>query len=124
MAVRGVGEIIAVGVQSYFRDPGARKLIEKLRRAGGNFSEPRTVASGGALNGKTVVITGTLSTLSRTRATEVVEQAGGRVTSSVSRSTSFLVAGEEAGSKLEKAKSLGVEIIDEKELLRRIGNST
>jgi DNA ligase (NAD+) len=122
--VRGIGEIIAVGVESYFRNPAARKLIEKLRRAGVNFTEPRQITSGGALSGKTVVITGTLPTLSRSRATEVVEQAGGRVTNSVSRSTSFLVAGEEAGSKLEKARSLGVEIIDEAELLKRIKGST
>jgi DNA ligase (NAD+) len=123
MAVRGVGEIIAVGVESYFRDPAARRLIEKLRAAGVNFTEPRQVASGGALSGKTVVITGILPTLSRTRATELVEQAGGRVTNSVSRSTSFLVAGAEAGSKLAKAQSLGVEIIDEAALLKRIGKS-
>jgi DNA ligase (NAD+) len=123
-AVRGIGDIIAVGVESYFRDPAAQRLIEKLRRAGVNFTEPRKVASGGVLSGKTVVITGTLPTLSRTRATEIVEQAGGRVTNSVSRSTSFLVAGEEAGSKLEKATSLGVEVIDEAELLKRIKGST
>jgi len=120
MAVRGIGEIIAVGVESYFRNAAAKRLIEKLRKAGVNFTEPRTVASGGALSGKTVVITGTLPTLSRTRATEVVEQAGGRVTNSVSRSTDFLVAGTDAGSKLGKAKELGVEIIDEAELLKRI----
>ena len=120
-AVRGVGDIIADGVSGYFKNPGARRLIEKLRKAGLNFTEPRQVAAGGALSGKTVVITGTLPNLTRTKATEVVEQAGGRVTNSVSKATSFLVAGEEAGSKLEKARSLGVEIIDEAELLRRIG---
>jgi DNA ligase (NAD+) len=120
-AVRGIGDIIADGVVAYFSDRSARRLIEKLRKAGVNFTEPRQVAAGGALAGKTVVITGTLPTLSRTKATEVVEQAGGRVTNSVSKATSFLVAGEEAGSKLEKARTLGVEIIDEAELLRRIG---
>lgn len=119
-AVRGVGDIIADGVVAYFSDRSARRLIEKLRTSGVNFTEPRQVAAGGALSGKTVVITGTLPNLSRTKATEVVEQAGGRVTNSVSKATSFLVAGEEAGSKLEKAKSLGIEIIDEAELLRRI----
>lgn len=120
-SVRGVGPIIADGVVRYFRDPGARKLIAKLRSAGVNFSEPRQVAAGGALAGKTVVITGTLPNLTRPNATEAVEKAGGRVTSSVSRSTSFVVAGEEAGSKLEKARGLGVEVIDEAELMRRIG---
>jgi DNA ligase (NAD+) len=122
-AVRGVGDIIADGVVAYFSNKGAKRLIEKLRKAGVNFTEPHQVAAGGALSGKTVVITGTLPTLSRTKATEVVEQAGGRVTNSVSKATSFLVAGEEAGSKLEKAKSLGVEVIDEAELLKRIGGA-
>ena len=120
-AVRGVGDIIAEGVAGYFSDRSAKRLIEKLRAAGVNFTEPTQIVAGGALSGKTVVITGTLPTLSRTKATEVVEQAGGRVTSSVSKATSFLVAGEEAGSKLEKARSLGIEIIDEAELLKRIG---
>jgi DNA ligase (NAD+) len=122
-AVRGVGDIIADGVVAYFSNKGAKRLIEKLRKAGVNFTEPHQVAAGGALSGKTVVITGTLPTLSRAKATEVVEQAGGRVTNSVSKATSFLVAGEEAGSKLEKAKSLGVEVIDEAELLKRIGGA-
>jgi DNA ligase (NAD+) len=121
-SVRGVGSIIAEGVVEYFSNPGAKKLIEKLRKAGVKLDEPRQVAAGGALSGKTVVITGTLPTLSRTKATEAVEQAGGRVTNSVSKATSFLVAGEDAGSKLEKARSLKVEIIDEAELLRRIGD--
>jgi DNA ligase (NAD+) len=119
-AVRGVGDIIADGVVSYFSNRSAKRLIEKMRDAGVNFVEPRQVAAGGALSGKTVVITGTLPNLSRTKATEVVEQAGGRVTNSVSKATSFLVAGEEAGSKLDKAKALGIEIIDEAELLRRV----
>lgn len=122
-AVRGVGDIIADGVVAYFSERSAKRLIEKLRAAGVNFAEPRQVTAGGALAGKTVVITGTLPTMSRTKATEIVEQAGGRVTNSVSKATSFLVAGEEAGSKLEKARSLGVEIIDEAELLRRAGNA-
>jgi len=124
LGVRGIGDIIAVGVHSYFRDRNAQRLIAKLRAAGVNFTEPRKVAAGGALAGMTVVITGTLPTLSRTRATEVVEEAGGRVTNSVSKSTTFLVAGADAGSKLEKAKSLGVEIIDEAELMKRIESST
>ena len=120
-AVRGIGPIIAEGVVAWFENPSARKLIEKLRSAGVNLTEPRQVARGGALSGKTVVITGTLPNLSRSEATEMVENAGGRVTSSVSKATSFLVAGEEAGTKLEKARSLGIEIIDENELMDRIG---
>jgi DNA ligase (NAD+) len=120
LQVRGIGEIIARSVVSYFANPTTQRLIDKLRKAGVNFTEPRTRAAGSGLAGKTVVITGTLPTLSRKEATELVEANGGHVTSSVSKSTSFVVAGEEAGSKLEKARQLGIEIIDEAELRRRV----
>lgn len=119
--VPGVGDVIAHAVVSWFADPAARALVAKLRERGVTFTEPRPAASGGALKGKTVVITGTLPTLSRAQASELVESNGGRVASSVSKQTSFVVVGEDAGSKLEKARSLGVETIDEAELLRRVG---
>jgi len=121
--VRGIGSTIADGVVAYFSDPAGRTLVEKLRSHGLNFTEPRAVVAGGPLSGKTLVITGTLPTLSRAKATATIEAAGGRVTGSVSKSTDFLLAGEEAGSKLEKAKSLGVTIIDEADLLRRVGSA-
>ncbi len=121
--VRGIGATIANGVVAYFSDRAGRALVEKLRSRAVNFTEPRAVVAGGALSGQTVVITGTLPALSRTKATSMIEAAGGRVTGSVSKSTDFLLAGEEAGSKLDKAKTLGVEIIDEAELLRRIGSN-
>jgi DNA ligase (NAD+) len=120
--VRGIGATIADGVVAYFSDPAGRRLVEKLRSYGVNFTEPRAVVAGGPLSGKTVVITGTLPTLSRSKATATIEAAGGRVTGSVSKSTDFLLAGEEAGSKLDKAKTLGVEVIDEAELLRRVNS--
>jgi DNA ligase (NAD+) len=120
LAVRGIGDIIAEAVVQYFADPSVKKLIEKLRTAGVNLEEPRQISAGGALSGMTVVITGSLPTLSRTQATELVEAAGGRVTSSVSKATNFVVAGAEAGGKLEKAKALGTEIIDEATLLDRL----
>lgn len=123
LAVRGIGATIANGVVAYFSDPAGRALVEKLRSRGVNFTEPRAVVAGGPLSGQTAVITGTLPTLSRAKATAVIEAAGGRVTGSVSKSTSFLVAGGEAGSKLERAKTLGVEIIDEAGLLRRVNSS-
>jgi DNA ligase (NAD+) len=123
LSVRGIGATIANGVVAYFSDPAGRALVEKLRSRGVNFTEPRAIVAGGPLSGQTAVITGTLPTLSRSRATAMIEAAGGRVTGSVSKSTSFLVAGEEAGSKLEKAKTLGVEIIDEADLLRRVNSS-
>jgi DNA ligase (NAD+) len=117
--VRGIGDIIARSVVAYFSDPSAHPLLDELLRHGVALVEPRAAESSGARKGCTVVITGTLPTLSRGAATELVERSGGRVTSSVSRNTSFVVAGEEAGGKLEKARTLGVEVIDEAELLRR-----
>jgi DNA ligase (NAD+) len=121
LAIRGIGETIALALTAYFKDKSAQKLIEKLRNAGVNFTEPKQIVSDGALKGMTIVITGTLSTLSRTEATELIEASGGRVTSGVSKSTDFVVVGDDAGSKLEKARALGVETIDEAELRRRLG---
>ena len=121
--VRGIGGTIAGAVTAYFANPTTQKLIDKLAALGVNFTEPRQAAASGALSGRTIVITGTLPSLSRTEATELVEANGGHVTSSVSKSTSFVVAGESAGSKLDKARQLGVEVIDEDELLRRIGRT-
>lgn len=123
-AVRGVGTVIARAVVHFFGDRSAQRLIAKLERAGVNLSEPRTVSADGVFQGKTVVITGTLPTLSRDRATELIEGAGGRVTSAVSKATSILVVGADAGSKLAKARELGTEIIEEAELLRRLGAPT
>ncbi|MGQ0649641.1 MAG: NAD-dependent DNA ligase LigA [Gemmatimonadaceae bacterium] len=121
-SVHGIGEIIAVSVAGYFADEAARSLIERLRVSGLTLSEPKPVSVTGALKGLTVVITGTLASLSRQEAEHLLESAGARVSDSVSKKTSFLVAGEAAGSKLEKAKALGVEVIDEAELLRRTGH--
>jgi DNA ligase (NAD+) len=116
-----VGEIIARSVVAYFGNASTRRLIEKLRRRGVNMEEPKARVAGRSLAGATVVITGTLPTLSRTQASELVESHGGHVASSVSKSTTFVVVGEDAGSKLEKARSLGVETIDEAELVKRVG---
>jgi DNA ligase (NAD+) len=121
LAVRGVGEIIARSVVSYFANETTRQLIAKLKRAGVNMTEPRARAAGSSLRGQTVVITGALPTLSRVEATQLVEAHGGHVTNSVSKSTSFVVVGEDAGSKLDKARALGIEMIDEAEFLRRVG---
>jgi len=121
--IRGLGETIAQSVASYFRDPSARDLLDKLERAGLTLTEPMQAAASGALAGLTIVITGTLPTLSRTAATELIERNGGRVTSSVSKATSFVVAGTEAGTKLEKAQALGITVVDEAELLSRIASA-
>jgi DNA ligase (NAD+) len=118
LAVRGIGDVIARSVARWFADPQALELITRLQVLGLNFEEP-LAATGTAFAGQTFVLTGTFPTLSREQATALVEQHGGRVTSSVSKKTSVVVAGEDAGSKLEKAKELGIPVIDEAELLRR-----
>lgn len=119
-AVRGIGEVIAQSVRHFFDDPTSQALLEKLGRHGLTFTEPEAQQASATLEGATVVITGTLPTLSRSDATALVERAGGRVTGSVSKKTTFVVAGADAGSKLEKAQALGVEVIDEAELRRRV----
>jgi DNA ligase (NAD+) len=120
-AIPGVGDTIAGAVASFFHDPSNRKLLERLEGAGLTLTEPGAIRSGGPLAGKSYVLTGTLPTLSRTEATALIERAGGRVTGSVSRQTDAVVAGEAAGTKLEKARTLGIEIIDEAELKARAG---
>ncbi len=120
-AVHGIGPTIAASVYEYFRDERIVELISRLRKSGLTFAEPTRAASGNAFKGLTVVITGTLPTLSRPEAKAMIQDAGGRVTDSVSKATSLLVVGAEAGSKLDKAKELGVSVIDEAELLRRLG---
>jgi DNA ligase (NAD+) len=120
-AVPGVGPTIVQAVAEFFAAKPTRRLLGRLAHAGLTMTEPGSVDVDGSLAGKAYVLTGTLPTLSRQAATELIEQAGGRVTGSVSKKTDAVVAGSEAGSKLEKAKTLGVEIIDEAELLRRVG---
>jgi DNA ligase (NAD+) len=122
--VPGVGPTIARAVVAFFSEPRNVDLIGRLEGSGLTFTEPGAAGSDGALSGKTYVLTGTLPTLSRTEATTLIESAGGRVAGSVSKKTDAVVAGEEAGSKLEKAKELGVEVIDEDELLRRVGRKS
>jgi DNA ligase (NAD+) len=123
LALRGIGETIALAVVAYFQDRTAAALVDKLKRAGLTMTEPVAVVAGGAFVGMTFVVTGTLPNLSRAQATELIESQGGRVTSGVSKATTCVVVGADAGSKLEKARALGVETIDEDELRRRAGAS-
>jgi DNA ligase (NAD+) len=119
--IRGVGPAIAEAVSGFFATPANRRLVERLEHLGVNVEEPAAErADGGPLAGQTYVITGTLPTLSREQAGRLIEEAGGRVVSGVSRKTSALVAGEAPGSKLEKAEGWGIPVIDEPELLRRV----
>jgi DNA ligase (NAD+) len=111
-AVDGVGEVIARAVRDFFDRPGTAEIIEKLRRAGVRFAEERTKSSG-PLVGKNFVITGTLDKFSREEAKARIEALGGKVTSSLSKKTDYLVVGESPSSKLEKATKLGVKTLDQ-----------
>jgi DNA ligase (NAD+) len=118
---RGIGPTIAAAVAAFFAEQRSRALIGRLKAAGLRMDEPVKVTAGGAFEGQTFVLTGTLPKLSRAEVTRLIEQAGGAVTGSVSKKTTAIVAGEEPGSKLEKARTLGIPIWDEAELLRRLG---
>jgi DNA ligase (NAD+) len=111
-----VGPKVAEAVVQYFSEPGNRELVGRLRQAGLQFFYTSTRLKAGPLQGKTLVITGTLPTLSRDDAKRMIEQAGGRVSSAVSRKTSYVVVGEDAGSKLAKARELGICTLTEEEL--------
>jgi DNA ligase (NAD+) len=117
--IRGVGEAIAAAVAGFFAEPKNRRLLERLERLGLNLKEPVAAEGGGPLAGQTYVVTGTLPSLSRAKAIELIRAAGGTVTDSVSKKTAALVVGADAGSKVEKAKTLRIPVIDEAELLRR-----
>lgn len=124
--VPDVGPVVAASLRTFFDQPHNREVVEHLRAAGVSWDEfePATQALPGPLAGKTVVLTGTLPTLSREQAKACVEAAGGKVAGSVSKKTDFVVAGTEAGSKLAKAQELGITIWDEATLLAHIADRT
>ena len=115
-AVFEVGPKVAASIRNFFQEPRNRELIERLRKEGLRFTQEQKAARSSALAGKTFVLTGTLERWSRDEAKRRIEQAGGHVTDSVSKKTDYVVAGNDPGSKLEKAKALGVPVISEKEL--------
>jgi DNA ligase (NAD+) len=122
-AVPEVGHVVAASVREFFEDDSQLALLDDLLAAGvAPKPLPELPATDGLpLAGKTLVITGTLPRRSRPEAEALIKRAGGKVTGSVSKSTSYLLAGEEAGSKLEKARQLNIPIIDEAELERLTG---
>ena len=123
--IRGIGPSIAEAVAGFFANPANRRLVERLGKLGVNLEQALSAPGGsGPLAGQTYVLTGTLPTLSRDAATQLIESAGGHLSDSVSRKTTAVVAGDSPGSKLEKAKALEVSIIDEAELLRRASSSS
>jgi DNA ligase (NAD+) len=113
----GIGEKMAASIGEQLHDERMRSLIEDLRAIGLCFHEDGPLPSEGPLAEKTLVLTGTLPELSREEATQRVLAAGGRVTTSVSKKTDYVIAGESPGSKLEKAQRLGVPVLDEQGLL-------
>jgi DNA ligase (NAD+) len=119
-SVNEVGPRVGQAIRDFFAVEKNRELVEKLRAAGLTFIAEKKQKSS-KLEGLTFVLTGTMPGLTREEATARIEEAGGRVSGSVSKKTSYVVAGEEAGSKLEKAKSLKVPVIEEAELLAMLG---
>ena len=124
LEVNDVGPVVAHSVRSFFDQPHHREIVLQLRAVGITWEEtegvavtaPDTTGTAG-VTGKTFVLTGTLPTLTRDAAKDMIEAAGGKVTGSVSKKTSYVVAGTEAGSKLEKANELGIAVLDEAALL-------
>jgi DNA ligase (NAD+) len=121
--VNEVGPRVSQAIREFFDEQKNRELVEQLREAGLLLTAQRRQRSS-ELAGQTFVITGTLPTLTREEAKEKIEGAGGKVSGSVSKKTNYVVAGEEAGSKLEKAQQLGVAVLDESALLRLLGGET
>ena len=119
-ALPDIGETVAGSITEFFSFPENLKMIDAMLSAGVKPREIKTVGEG-VFSGLSIVVTGTLPTLSRKQAEDLIRECGGNASSSVSKKTAFVVAGEEAGSKLTKAQSLGTEIIDETEFLKRAG---
>jgi DNA ligase (NAD+) len=120
-ATEDVGEVIAQSLFDWFQESRNQSLVQRLREAGLNFRsqsyQPISNAGAGLFFGKTFVLTGTLPTLKREEAAAKIEALGGKVSGSVSKKTDYLLAGEDAGSKLAKAKTLGVPIISEADFI-------
>ena len=117
-SVPEIGPVVAASVRAFADEPHNRALVDKLGAAGVNLASlqpPPGTAEAGPLTGKTFVLTGTLSSMTREEATEAIERLGGKVSGSVSKKTSYLVAGEDAGSKLQKATQLGVAVLTEEQ---------
>ncbi len=122
--IHEIGAVMAATIHAWFHSQTGHRTIAHLKAAGVNMAYQRRAAAGGQpLAGKTLVVTGTLTRFSRKEIQDVIKELGGVAAGSVSKKTDFVVAGAEAGSKLDKARQLGVEVIDEDEFLRRIGRA-
>jgi DNA ligase (NAD+) len=121
--IPGIGPKIAASVARFFQEERNRKTIRHLRSAGLDLTEKGVSATPGPLTGKTLVLTGGLRGLTRDEAKDAILRLGGRVTGTVSRKTDYVIVGEDAGSKAEDAKRLGVTMLDEAQFLSLIGRS-
>ena len=119
-SVPEVGEKVSQSIYNFFRDSRVLQQIERLRAAGLNFAQPQKEFSGNIFEGKTLVFTGELKTMTRSEAEQIAKQYGGKASGSVSKKTAYVVAGEAAGSKLKKAEELGIPILTEEEFLKMI----
>ncbi|MGI5878667.1 MAG: helix-hairpin-helix domain-containing protein, partial [Christensenellales bacterium] len=120
-ALRDIGEAVAASITEFFADEGVRQTLARLEAAGVRPRPAGAAVGEGALTGKTFVLTGTLPTLTRQQASALIERHGGRVSGSVSAKTDYLLAGEKPGSKLDRARELGVSVVTEDELIRMTG---
>lgn len=123
MNIHEIGEQIAVSITDYFANPKHQEMIDELKELGLNMTYEKEEAIKHIFNNKTIVLTGKLSIFTRDQAADLIEKLGGKVSSSVSAKTDFVVAGEDAGSKLKKAKELNVKVIDEEEFKVMIDGS-
>ena len=120
--IDGFGKVMALSIENYFALDGTKELISDLKSLGLKMKSSAPKSSGGIFSGKTFVLTGTLPTMKRSEASKIIEENGGKTSSSVSKKTSYVLAGEEAGSKLTKAQSLGITIITEDEFKAMLEN--
>ena len=114
--------MVAKHIQEFFSERHNQQIIERLLAAGIHWPEQESSAAGRALQGRTFVLTGTLASMTRDEARERLQSLGARVSGSVSTKTDYVIAGEEAGSKLQKAKELGIKVLDENSLLKLLGD--
>ena len=119
-AVDGVGQVVARTIKEWIQVDWHNEIVTAWKKAGVNFTQELSQGDSGVFAGMSIVVTGTLESLSRDQAEEAIIGAGGKAASSVSKNTAFVLAGVNAGSKLAKAESLGVEVISEAEFLKRL----
>jgi DNA ligase (NAD+) len=119
-AVNEIGPVIAQSVYDYFHSPIGESIVGELRDLGLNFGSPVTRKPAGVLAGKTIVVTGTLQKFTRDEIKELIHAHGGKPSGSVSKQTDYVVVGEKAGSKLDKAKELGIPVLTEDEFIKLI----